>query len=103
MWVKSQISIVSQEPILFSGSIKDNILYGMESATDLDVREAARQAHVLQFAEKMTDGLDTVVGERGIALSGGQRQRVAIARALIKVNRYLNTFMIIKITYRDIK
>lgn len=85
MWVKSQISIVSQEPILFSSSIKDNILYGMESATDADVEEAARQAHVLQFTEKMTDGLNTMVGERGVALSGGQRQRVAIARALIKV------------------
>lgn len=89
MWVKSQISIVSQEPILFSSSIRDNILYGMESATDFDIEEVARLAHVLQFAEKMTDGLDTVVGERGIALSGGQRQRVAIARALIKVNHYL--------------
>ncbi|XP_011698443.1 PREDICTED: ATP-binding cassette sub-family B member 10, mitochondrial-like [Wasmannia auropunctata] len=89
MWVKSQISIVSQEPILFSGSIKDNILYGMESATDSDVEVAARQAHVWQFAEKMTDGLDTVVGERGIALSGGQRQRVAIARALIKKPKIL--------------
>ncbi|KAL0104920.1 hypothetical protein PUN28_016518 [Cardiocondyla obscurior] len=83
-WVKSQISIVSQEPILFSGSIKDNILYGMESATDVDVEEAARLAHVLQFTDNMTDGLNTMVGERGIALSGGQRQRVAIARALIK-------------------
>ncbi|XP_071577918.1 ATP-binding cassette sub-family B member 10, mitochondrial [Temnothorax nylanderi] len=89
MWVKSQISIVSQEPILFSGSIRDNILYGMESATDVDVEEAARQAHVLQFAEKMTDGLDTMVGERGFALSGGQRQRVAIARALIKKPKIL--------------
>ncbi|XP_018060258.1 PREDICTED: ATP-binding cassette sub-family B member 10, mitochondrial [Atta colombica] len=88
-WLKSQISIVSQEPILFSCSIKDNILYGMESATDFDVEEAARQAHVLQFAEKMTDGLDTIVGERGIALSGGQRQRVAIARALIKKPKIL--------------
>lgn len=88
-WLKSQISIVSQEPILFSCSIRDNILYGMESATDSDVEEAARQAHVLQFAEKMTDGLDTVVGERGIALSGGQRQRVAIARALIKKPKIL--------------
>lgn len=86
-WVKSQISVVSQEPILFSGSIRDNILYGAESASNRDVEEAARLAHVLQFTEKMTDGLDTIVGERGIALSGGQRQRVAIARALIKVNR----------------
>lgn len=89
MWVKSQISIVSQEPILFSSSIRDNILYGMESATDFDVEEASRQAHVLQFTEKMTDGLDTIVGERGIALSGGQRQRVAIARALIKKPKIL--------------
>ncbi|KAG5330379.1 ABCBA protein, partial [Acromyrmex charruanus] len=88
-WLKSQISIVSQEPILFSCSIRDNILYGMESATDFDVEEAARQAHVLQFAEKMTDKLDTIVGERGIALSGGQRQRVAIARALIKKPKIL--------------
>ncbi|EGI70691.1 ATP-binding cassette sub-family B member 10, mitochondrial [Acromyrmex echinatior] len=88
-WLKSQISIVSQEPILFSCSIRDNILYGMESATDFDVEEAARQAHVLQFAEKMTDRLDTIVGERGIALSGGQRQRVAIARALIKIPKIL--------------
>ncbi|KYN09630.1 ATP-binding cassette sub-family B member 10, mitochondrial [Trachymyrmex cornetzi] len=88
-WLKSQISIVSQEPILFSCSIRDNILYGMESATDFDVGEAAKQAHVLQFAEKMTDGLDTIVGERGIALSGGQRQRVAIARALIKKPKIL--------------
>lgn len=84
-WVKSQIGIVSQEPVLFSGSIRENILYGVESATDSDVEEAARLAHVLEFTEKMTDGLDTIVGERGITLSGGQRQRVAIARALIKV------------------
>ncbi|XP_072751699.1 ATP-binding cassette sub-family B member 10, mitochondrial isoform X2 [Anoplolepis gracilipes] len=88
-WVKSQISIVSQEPILFSGTIRDNILYGTESATDFDVEEAAKQAHVLQFTEKLTDGLDTIVGERGIALSGGQRQRVAIARALIKKPKIL--------------
>lgn len=84
-WVKSQISVVSQEPVLFSGTIRDNVLYGAESATCRDVEEVARQAHVLEFTERMTDGLDTIVGERGITLSGGQRQRVAIARALIKV------------------
>ncbi|XP_032678818.1 ATP-binding cassette sub-family B member 10, mitochondrial [Odontomachus brunneus] len=88
-WVKSQISVVSQEPILFSCSIRENILYGMESASDADVLEAARLAHVLEFTDKMTDGLDTIVGERGIALSGGQRQRVAIARALIKKPKIL--------------
>lgn len=90
VWAKSQISVVSQEPVLFSGSIRDNILYGAESATSSDVEEAARLAHVLEFTQKMTDGLDTIVGERGIALSGGQRQRVAIARALIKVNHHAN-------------
>ncbi|XP_012233488.2 ATP-binding cassette sub-family B member 10, mitochondrial [Linepithema humile] len=88
-WVKSQISVVSQEPVLFSGSIRENILYGAESATSSDVEEAARLAHVLEFTRKMTDGLDTIVGERGIALSGGQRQRVAIARALIKKPKIL--------------
>ncbi|EFN84873.1 ATP-binding cassette sub-family B member 10, mitochondrial [Harpegnathos saltator] len=88
-WVKSQISVVSQEPILFSCSIRENILYGMESASDAEVLEAARLAYVLEFTEKMTDGLDTIVGERGIALSGGQRQRVAIARALIKQPKIL--------------
>ncbi|XP_014481055.1 PREDICTED: ATP-binding cassette sub-family B member 10, mitochondrial [Dinoponera quadriceps] len=88
-WVKSQISVVAQEPILFSCSVRENILYGMEGASDADVLEAARLAHVLEFTEKMTDGLDTIVGERGIALSGGQRQRVAIARALIKKPKIL--------------
>ncbi|CAL7941559.1 unnamed protein product [Xylocopa violacea] len=85
-WVKSQISIVSQEPILFSGTIRDNILYGVEDSTKCDIEEVAKRAHVLEFTRNMPDGLDTVVGERGITLSGGQRQRVAIARALIKVN-----------------
>ncbi|XP_003699313.1 ATP-binding cassette sub-family B member 10, mitochondrial [Megachile rotundata] len=83
-WVKSQISIVSQEPILFSGTIRENILYGLEDSSKYDVEEVARSAHVLEFTKCMADGLDTMVGERGITLSGGQRQRVAIARALIK-------------------
>lgn len=84
-WVKSQIGFVSQEPILFGGTIKDNISYGTEHASEDDIIQAARQANVLEFAEKMPNGLNTMVGERGITLSGGQRQRVAIARALIKV------------------
>ncbi|XP_034193281.1 ATP-binding cassette sub-family B member 10, mitochondrial isoform X2 [Osmia lignaria lignaria] len=84
-WVKSQISIVSQEPVLFSGTIRENILYGLEDPTKCDeVEEIAKHAHVLEFTKNMPDGLDTLVGERGITLSGGQRQRVAIARALIK-------------------
>ncbi|XP_043284876.1 ATP-binding cassette sub-family B member 10, mitochondrial [Venturia canescens] len=83
-WVKLQIGFVSQEPILFSGSIKENIGYGIENASEDEIIRAAQQTNVLEFADKMPDGLNTMVGERGITLSGGQRQRVAIARALIK-------------------
>ncbi|XP_058802845.1 ATP-binding cassette sub-family B member 10, mitochondrial-like [Phymastichus coffea] len=83
-WVKKQIGYVSQEPTLFNDTIKENITYGSKNATDEDIVNAARQANVLEFVEKMKDGLDTYVGERGVTLSGGQRQRVAIARALIK-------------------
>ncbi|XP_063976286.1 ATP-binding cassette sub-family B member 10, mitochondrial-like [Diachasmimorpha longicaudata] len=84
IWVKRQIGFVSQEPVLFSGSIRENISYGREQASEEEIIEAARLANVLEFTQRMTKGLDTVVGERGITLSGGQRQRVAIARALIK-------------------
>ncbi|KAH0554353.1 ATP-binding cassette sub-family B member 10, mitochondrial-like [Cotesia glomerata] len=83
-WIKSQIGFVSQEPILFNGTIKENIRYGINDANDKDIMDAAKLANVLEFTRRMTEGLDTVVGERGITLSGGQRQRVAIARALIK-------------------
>ncbi|KZC14834.1 PREDICTED: ATP-binding cassette sub-family B member 10, mitochondrial [Dufourea novaeangliae] len=89
MWVKSQISIVSQEPILFSGSIRENILYGVDDSTKHEIEDVARHAHVLQFTKNMPDGLDTMIGERGITLSGGQRQRVAIARALLKEPKIL--------------
>ncbi|XP_011308047.1 ATP-binding cassette sub-family B member 10, mitochondrial [Fopius arisanus] len=84
VWVKGQIGFVSQEPVLFSGTIRENISYGREDANEQDVIDAARMANVLEFTQRMTNGLDTIVGERGITLSGGQRQRVAIARALIK-------------------
>ncbi|XP_014295524.1 ATP-binding cassette sub-family B member 10, mitochondrial [Microplitis demolitor] len=83
-WIKSQIGFVSQEPVLFNGTIKENISYGRDDASDNDIIEAAKLANVLEFTQRMTDGLDTLVGERGVTLSGGQRQRVAIARALIK-------------------
>ncbi|XP_017890496.1 ATP-binding cassette sub-family B member 10, mitochondrial [Ceratina calcarata] len=89
VWVKSQISVVSQEPVLFSGTIRENILYGVEDSVKYDVEKVASSAHVLEFTRNMPDGLDTVVGERGITLSGGQRQRVAIARALIKEPKIL--------------
>lgn len=99
-WVKRQMGFVSQEPTLFNGTIKENIMYGSENATDEDVVDAAKQANVLEFVEKMSDGLDTYVGERGVTLSGGQRQRVAIARALIKV-KLNNRFVWPRLVFAD--
>jgi ATP-binding cassette, subfamily B, bacterial MsbA len=83
--LRSHIALVSQETVLFDDSIRNNIAYGKEGPID-DARivEAARAAHVLDFAQQQPEGLDTMVGERGVRLSGGQRQRIAIARALYK-------------------
>jgi ATP-binding cassette subfamily B (MDR/TAP) protein 10 len=86
-WLRQQIGTVSQEPILFSCSIKENILYGAtntESITDEQIHEVAREANAYDFIMKFPQQFDTLVGERGIMLSGGQRQRIAIARALMK-------------------
>jgi len=69
---------------LFGGSIKENILYGKLDATDDDVINAAQKANAWEFISKFPEGLNTVVGERGVKLSGGQRQRIAIARAILK-------------------
>ncbi len=82
--MRNQIGLVPQETVLFNASIKENILYGRLDASDEEIYEAAKAANVLEFVDKMPDGLDTVVGERGSSLSGGQRQRVAIARAILK-------------------
>lgn len=109
-WLRQQIGTVSQEPALFSCSIRDNILYGAikpEDMTDERVEEVAKEANAFEFISKFPKGLDTLVGERGIMLSGtnwvvelnwlhyvilillgGQKQRIAIARALIKVCKY---------------
>lgn len=87
--LRSQIGIVPQESVLFSGTIYDNILYGKLEATDAEVEDAARAANALEFIERLPDGFRTRVGERGARLSGGQRQRVAIARALLKNPRVL--------------
>ena len=87
--LREQIGLVPQETVLFNATIKENILYGRLDATDEEVYEAAKAANVLEFVEKMPDGLDTIVGERGSSLSGGQRQRVAIARAILKDPRIL--------------
>lgn len=81
--LRRRIGIVSQEPVLFSGSIAENIAYGKPSATRAEIMRAARQANC-QFISDFPDGLDTSVGARGAQLSGGQKQRIAIARALLK-------------------
>mmetsp|Transcript_8637 Transcript_8637/g.21084 ORF Transcript_8637/g.21084 Transcript_8637/m.21084 type:complete len:721 (+) Transcript_8637:157-2319(+) len=81
--LRQMISVVSQDPVLFRGTIRDNIRYGVwNSASDDLIMEVARQAYVLDFAKNFPDGLDTLVGPRGMQLSGGQRQRIAIARML---------------------
>ncbi|NOK16487.1 ABC transporter ATP-binding protein [Corallococcus carmarthensis] len=82
-WLRQQTGIVSQEPLLFSCSIADNIRYGRPDATDAEVQAAARAAHAHEFIQRFPEGYLTEVGERGTQLSGGQRQRVAIARAML--------------------
>ncbi|HON72640.1 MAG TPA: ABC transporter ATP-binding protein, partial [bacterium] len=82
--LRSAISIVLQETILFSGTIKENILWGNEFATDEEVIEIAKIAQAHDFITSFPDGYDTQIGQRGVDLSGGQKQRIAIARALIK-------------------
>ena len=81
--LRRRVGIVSQEPVLFSGSIAENIAYGKPNATRQEIMRAARQANC-QFISDFPDGLDTSVGARGTQLSGGQKQRIAIARALVK-------------------
>jgi len=83
--LRGQIALVTQNVVLFDGSIRDNIAYG--SMVDVDeesIIQAAEAAHVMEFVSRMQDGLDTQVGEKGTKLSGGQRQRIAIARAILK-------------------
>ncbi len=82
--LRGAIGFVSQEPFLFEGSIRENIAYGDPRADESAIILAAKQAEAWEFIEKLVDGLDTPVGERGIKLSGGQRQRLALARALLK-------------------
>jgi len=87
--LRAQCGLVSQEPVLFTRSIADNIRYGAPNASRADVEEAARLANAHDFVGDLADGYDTQVGERGIQLSGGQKQRVAIARALVRRPRVL--------------
>ena len=81
---RHNIAIVPQEVLLFGGTIRENILYGKPDATDAEIMEAAKKANAWDFINAFPEGLQTLVGERGIKLSGGQRQRIAIARAILK-------------------
>ena len=82
--LREAISFVPQEPMLFHRSLRDNVAYGLPTASNDDVMNAIRAAHADEFVEKLSDGINTLVGERGVKLSGGQRQRIAIARAILK-------------------
>jgi ABC-type multidrug transport system fused ATPase/permease subunit len=82
--LRQNVGIVPQETLLFGGSIRENIAYGRPNATAEEIIQAAKKAHAYDFILSFPEGLDTLVGERGIKLSGGQRQRIAIARAILK-------------------
>ncbi|CAL4889521.1 unnamed protein product [Urochloa decumbens] len=82
--LRKHIGLVSQEPTLFSGTVKENIVYGTETASEEEIECAARDANAHDFISSLKDGYDTWCGERGVQLSGGQKQRIAIARAILK-------------------
>ena len=83
-WARSRVGLVSQEPVLFIGSVRQNILHGRPDATPEEVEAAAKEANAHDFIMSLPDGYDTEVGEKGAQLSGGQKQRIAIARALVR-------------------
>jgi subfamily B ATP-binding cassette protein MsbA len=82
--VRRKMAIVSQDTFIFNASVRDNIAYGLENINEQDIWQAAKMAHAVEFIKELPDGLDTVLGDRGVRLSGGQRQRIAIARALLR-------------------
>ena len=82
--LRSQIALVTQEPILFNDTVRNNIAYGMWEASEQEIEEAAKAAYAFEFIKSFPDGFNTSIGELGGRLSGGQRQRICIARALLK-------------------
>lgn len=82
--VRNKMAIVSQDTFIFNATVRDNIAYGLEDVNEKDVWEAAKLANAVEFIQDMPEGLNTMLGDRGVRLSGGQRQRIAIARALLR-------------------
>lgn len=82
--LRQKISIVLQDVFLFHGTVRDNILFGNPKATDIDIIEAAKISNAYEFIQELSEGFNTIIGERGVKLSGGQRQRISIARAVLK-------------------
>ena len=82
--IRRNMAIVSQDTFIFNASIRDNIAYGLEKVDEKDIWSVAQLAHAVEFIKELPDGMDTILGDRGVRLSGGQRQRIAIARALLR-------------------
>jgi len=82
--LREEIGVVTQETYLFNGTIRDNLLYAKPDATEEEMTEACRKANIFDFIQRQPEGLDTLVGNRGLKLSGGEKQRISIARVLLK-------------------